>query len=199
MRDSSILLEETRRTIDKQVEEIRSQRTQALKVLRIYFAVAAILIAALSTLLTTSVGPPFQIEFEDGLIKTSLIVSIGIMVAGRGIFNFYRGIYSTFDVLSFESVPNHYTIKQIVDIISMIRGEETSERDRYPTRLGPNIDGLSETGETAQELIERNRTCIEINQETIEANNEYLWNVYRRMAGGMTNFGVGILIMMFAI
>lgn len=199
MGNSSQVLEETRCTLDRQTDEIRDQRSQALKILRVYFAVAAILIAVFSTLLTTSSILPFDLNLANGSIVAPIIVIIGIILTSRGVITFFRGIYSALEVLSVESVEAHQWIRLFQIFIAFLRGTNLPGRDTYHLALGPDFNKVRNADDMTAKLIDEHVENIQINSQTIESNNSHLRDVYEKMSAGITGFGIGLAILFLSI
>lgn len=199
MGNSGPVLEETRIILERQIDEIRDQRSQALKILRIYFAVAAILIAVFSTLITASFSIPFDLKLSDRGIVAPVIVLIGIVLASRGVFTFYRGMYSALEVLSVESVEAHQWVRLLRIVIAYIKGTNLPGRDTYHISFGPDFDKVRNADDVIARLIEEHLESIQINSQTIESNNQHLRNVYERMSAGITGFGIGLAFLFVSI
>lgn len=193
------VLEETRSTLDRQITELRDQRHQALRVLRMYFAVAAILIAAVTTLLTASISFPFNVRISEGRVVAPAVILIGILLVGRGIIRFYRGIYDALEVLSVKSVDKHIWLNSVWEIVSVVIGKELSGRETYHAALGPDFERAKSRDNVTEGLIDENISCIKKNSNTIEANNEHLRRMYERMSGGITGFGIGIAMLFLGL
>lgn len=200
MENQGLVLEEIRNKLDRQIGEIRNQRRQAVKILRIYFAAAAILIAAFTTIVSASVSLPFKFQIDDGQIYAPIIVFIGVLISGRGLLGFYKGIFNAFGVLSIESVdsqPN--TIRYTLKLVSLLDSQESSNPETHSAALGPKFVKIADSDDPIPVLIDQNIASIQENDQTIKSNNEHLSKVYQRMSSGLTGFAIGLVILSFSL
>lgn len=194
MGDSSILIEESRNTLNNQLQEIRDQRNLALKILRIHFAVAGILIATITTLLTTSVQIPLLklVKSAQWIEITSFFV--GLLLIGNGLITFHRGIYNSLEVLSVEEVDADPITRVLSTLYHSLRGNNVPEREAYHIEIGPVVSDVKEPEDSVEAILNRHSEIIETNQDTIDSNNESLWWVYQRMSIGITVTGFGLFL-----
>lgn len=198
MSEAAPILEETRSILNRQLTEIRDQRHQALRVIRVYFAGAALIIALLTTLITTSISIPFQLE----MTSRGLVGPIGIFIAGilliRGILTFYRGIFNALEVLSVKSLEKHMWLKLIQIVYQAIIKKEVPTRAEKRAKVSPNIEEIKENPSVSK-LIQQNFENIKYNEDVIESNNDGLVMMYDRMASGIIGFGIGLLILFIVL
>ena len=193
------IIDESKVVIDHQIKEIRNQKNKALRILRGQFAVAGILLAAVTTISTQSV--PFSIPIEVTGLGTPipLILFIGIFLLLRGVIGFFRGIYRALNVLSSSKVRSIPYLHVIIAIFQIGRGKSPSFFDQQMPCLGPSTEDFrafqnpgsdQEQADIAKNYLE----CVEHNDDIIKANEELLLSLYRKMAWGTTVFAAGIII-----
>ncbi|WP_135823194.1 MULTISPECIES: hypothetical protein [Halobacteriales] len=203
--DSSWATSEITRILNHQLQEIREQRNQALRVLRVQFTVAGILVAALTAVLSTSITTelPVRIVGEgfSGVIAGPISVILGIFLLARGIIGFFRGSYSALNVLSGRPVNSIPYWKQVTKLVLLLVGKGV---DYGPTRraiIGPEAADLRDIieDENPARLLGDQIDCIEKNRDIMEDNEENLFHLYRKMAWGLTTFGIGVVILTFTL
>lgn len=199
MNEHELVYEALQNTLNRQVKEVHDQRNQAAKILRLYLAASALIVAALATLVSQSVLMPFEIYISDGRISSQLVTLIGILFVLRGVILFYRGFFSALEVLAPKSVYRHHWLRLFRLIFSVVRGFTFPERETYPISLGPDFDGVLADEEPSAALIQEYTSIIKGNENTLSSNNENLIRVYDRMAGGITGVGIGIVLLILAL
>jgi len=144
MNGKEIILEESRNKLNRQIEEIRNQRRQALKMLRMYFAAAAIIMAGFTTYLTAEINLPFQIQFMDNYFRAPVIVLLGTLLLATGFGTFSKGIYNCLDTLSAKSIEVHPNIQGVYTILKLIIGKDVSDTDQgnNTIQLGPDLKNV---------------------------------------------------------
>lgn len=200
MADREIILEQTRSTLNQQIEEIRDQRNQALRILRLYAAVTAFIIAGATTLIATSSPPVIeQLSIRDGHLAGPLIGVAGFLLMAGGTGTFYRGIFSSLKVLSPEPVIKHGWLYPVYFAIYVILKEEDPRGEAYNAVISPGFDKTESSDLSVDYLISKNTDGIEENMKTIESNRGFLHRVYNQMAMGMTGIIMGLFALLLGI
>ena len=201
MSDSQIVLEQTRSTLDQQIEELRDQRNQALRLLRIYVAVTAFLIAGATTLIATSGTPTLFDEplIQNGNLVAPLVSAVGLLLIAYGVGLFYRGILSVLRVLSPESIIKFGWFYPIYLIGYVIWNRDVPEKESYHTVISPGFNDANLEDLSVDYLIEQNTAGIQRNINTIESNREHLSLVYDQIAMGLSVILFGLLPFAFGL
>lgn len=200
MVDREIILEQTRSTLNQQVEEIRDQRNQALRILRLYGAITAFIIAGSTTLIATSSVPVIELlPFRDGRLVGPLLVVASTLLMASGIGTFYRGVFSSLKVLSPEPIIKHGWLYPVYFAIYAVLKKEDPRGEAYNAVISPGFDEIDSSDLSVDYLINKNTDGIKENKETIGSNRGFLHRVYNQMAMGMTGIIMGLFALLLGI
>lgn len=185
-RVQELLLEQTRRTLDRHADVQKSQRQQAVRVLRGTVAVTGLTITALP--FVTGFFESIQFAESVGLFRslTSLLLVITMAAIGESIVgDIYNVIEAAIDVLTPEPTRRG-AFGQILAISGFLRQDNTNEISGSGVRSVSMLDELipdirDEGDQLPAEVVQNRLERIHRNEQVINQNSQNLSEIYQRV------------------